>query len=1414
MANTKEYKIVINGVQESIDAVKSLNEQLKSLEDRIKALESKSIGVKATTSTGGGSKSSSTGSLSEEEKLQKQINQLEEKRIAYSKEIYQNYLAAKDVLSETVKDQKSIAANERLQANAYSNTIQGMKQELADIKASIQTVDLGDTDQLDKMVKRANELNEALKKIEQSYGQFGRNVGNYQSAFNGLDKVRITIGGATREFGSAREAIKTLNSELKTMAINGQQDTEAFKELRQAVMQLESAANDAKKPMDDIMDIMEGLAAVASVTNGLSAFFGVDDSEIQRSIQKLVALQNVLKGIQVISKQMETGEGIGGFLSLGNALTDRLVARITGARLGMNGLAASTRGATLAVKGLSVALKGIGIGVLLVLLEKAIPVIESWAEEITKSADKVKMLDEYEKALNNTFETRKDLLSSSYLKGEISDEEFLSNQYSLQNNFLSAQINLLKERLELLRNKGQDFGVYLGLYGSDSETDYSGGKLTGSTNVRSYNPLFSLEETMPTLKISIETVEELDEAIRKCQDALKENKDYFSKWGEGISDWFSSLFTTVDDTEDALARLGQIRIGDLVARFEELNKKFKDQEISAQEYGKELAKLKAEMNDNEILQSVLANLDRYIPDEAAVRAINNIINAIFNLEDSFNMSSPEQIRHWAQVRIDAMAEGIGKSKAQIDADEKYEIAQYGKTQEQIDLIRAKYNRKRLEAQERYNKEMKSKAEQGARELENVIRETNALRIELMSEGFEKELAKLEEEKRQRVKKAQELGISVAAVIELYQKKIDDLRKDWAYRTEQTYLDMWNRIYRINHNNARLNFESQLRELEYEYQQLRDKLAEKYNDSNLEYSEQNISISKRPKRGKDADSENASDFKYKVLIENDEEYTKRLREEYKTRTEDRKKYYAETESLDIEEENKRYANSQESLKENMNNELRTLKNGYKREDHELEEHYKKGLISSEKYNEGVERLNKEREEQEALIQQNYYTKSEEEERKHNEKIGQIKQTSEESILNNYRSFIEKLSSVDTSNPIINGAGFISISATKHRNKQLIDAYRELQTGISGEITRLKQKLDTTDITEQQRKEIQRLIALYNELMTRLGQSSKKIEDDTKEAVDKSTAQIIGYVQEVVNSFQTIMQAVWQAQDYAFEKEQDELDKLNNELDKKLDEQQDIVEKHKDAIDSIEEELSNARGERRQHLIDQLNAEMQAQRAAAAQEKKIQREKEAAQKKQDELELKRKKAQYNRDKIQAIVNGAMAVTMAAMNSWPVPAIPMMALAAATTAAQIAIISSNKPYAKGGVLEGPSHKQGGIPVGNTGIEVEGKEYVIRKKSTTPNVELLDMINGSERKLTLDDFINFYSSGKLKKNISSMSPKTAFADGGVIPTISNDIDINDRLISAMEAYAERPVVVSVVDINNRQNAVKNVQVLAGLSD
>ena len=256
MADKKVYSIVINGVQESANAVESLNKQLSELENRIKALEKSSVKINASSSGGGSTSSGSKSSLNEEEKLARQIEQIDAKREAYSKEIYQNYLAAKDVLDETVKDQKQISAQERLQANNYTNTMAGMKQELKDLKTVMNGTDLGD-DAFKQMSQRAGELTNKLKEIEQAYGQFGRDVGNYDRIGQGLDKITIEVGGVAREFGSAREAAKTFKNELTALEIQGKGNTEEAKELRKAYYQLSSAMDDAtksSKAMDEAMD--------------------------------------------------------------------------------------------------------------------------------------------------------------------------------------------------------------------------------------------------------------------------------------------------------------------------------------------------------------------------------------------------------------------------------------------------------------------------------------------------------------------------------------------------------------------------------------------------------------------------------------------------------------------------------------------------------------------------------------------------------------------------------------------------------------------------------------------------------------------------------------------------------------------------------------------------------------------------------------------------------------------------------------------------------------------------------------------------------------------------------------------------------------------------------------------------------
>lgn len=92
-----------------------------------------------------------------------------------------------------------------------------------------------------------------------------------------------------------------------------------------------------------------------------------------------------------------------------------------------------------------------------------------------------------------------------------------------------------------------------------------------------------------------------------------------------------------------------------------------------------------------------------------------------------------------------------------------------------------------------------------------------------------------------------------------------------------------------------------------------------------------------------------------------------------------------------------------------------------------------------------------------------------------------------------------------------------------------------------------------------------------------------------------------------------------------------------------------------------------------------------------------------------------------------------------------------------------------------------------------------------------MLEYINTKKRKVSLDDMIEFYSSGKsIKRNIGVT--RTKFADGGQIPYMRNDFDVNSKLLTAFEEYSNRPVQVSVVDIIDRSDRVREVQTIAGL--
>ena len=1373
MANTKEYKIVINGITESVKAVESLNKELSTLESRIKALDGKSVGVKTS---GGGSTTSSKGSLSEEEKIAKQIEQIDAKRVAYSKEIYQNYLAAKDVLKETVKDQNAIAASERLQAKSYSNTIMGMKQELADIKSAMQTVDLGDTDQLDKMVKRANELNEALKKIEQSYGQFGRNVGNYQSAFDGIGKVAIDVNGVTREFNSAREASRTLNEELKAMAINGKSNTKEFKGLQQVVMELESTIKDVKSPLDNMMDAMESITAIANVGQGIRGLFGVDDAEMQKSIKNLVALQNVLKGIETINKQMKTGEGIGGWLKPFNTQIDGAIAKLTALQTSMNATTVSAKAMAIGIKTATLALKafkaalsfGISIAIDLLL------------EQVLEFIDGLKELDTATKASTDAMNDG----AKAYAQASAKISGYQAK--------LKAFNGTKAEEKKLVEEINGEMGTSIGQYDSVSKLQDA---LT--TKGEAYAKVMMLQARAQAL-LNVYT-----ENYVKLIAAQKNAAEGGSEWKEWLP-WNWGGKSAQEKADDAVKEIEQ------------------DGERILDEYNNIMTEIDKISRDNKLFD--------YSPQ--IEKNANKAKKTLEKAEDELT-----------RLRIRAMKEGLNKVLKQLEEERKAELKKIESNDREAGekrlAINEYYNRKILEARQEY-------AEKTERLYKNLINSIRGYEIknqntiidiinkqtevqktnldEAFSRLFDQGMSSYGIQGKNKLSPETQLNFKIISTgkdefIKDMKELVDLSRKaQVAQNAYNAVLQKGEIIEKDLSKSQKAYFDSCVERAkataeatEKAYSEMEKALVDKYNA-------QAVVVAKEQLIQENYSKNLSTIFEQRYTIY--ENYWDNVLLSANKSAEELAKQTIAKEKLE-------YEQRKDNAFEYYNEQLQITNDYWDTQSDNLHTWYEKGEISESEYFSELEKLEKEYEDAQKKLEDNYEAEKILLKKQHAENEKKIEQDKVKSIQNinkeyfefrlqELRDFQTAISNLESKQPVYNFFGTTNFKQTNENNRNLLDSYKTLADQIVGLKQQLQAKLNAKEISFDDFQNANRELDSFVE---NVGQKMDEVK--YKLSIGGQIQQFVQdmqqYIQAAVQSFDQIMNAVWDAQDAQFEKEQELLDKMNEELDKKLDEQQEIVQKHKDAVDSIEDELANARGERRQHLIDQINAEMAAQRAAQKQEQKIAKEKEAAQKKQDALDKKRKKAEYQRNMLQAIVNGALAVTMAAVNAWPMPAIAMMALAGAATAAQIAIMASNKPYAKGGQLDGGvavgnRHRDGGIKVLGGRAEIEGGEFITNRLTTQKNIDLLDYINSKKKRIDINDMIDFYSSGRVKKNISAISPKTKFADGGTIPTISNDYAFDDRLITAFEDYSNRPVYVSVVDINNRQDAVRNVQVLAGI--
>ena len=185
---------------------------------------------------------------------------------------------------------------------------------------------------------------------------------------------------------------------------------------------------------------------------------------------------------------------------------------------------------------------------------------------------------------------------------------------------------------------------------------------------------------------------------------------------------------------------------------------------------------------------------------------------------------------------------------------------------------------------------------------------------------------------------------------------------------------------------------------------------------------------------------------------------------------------------------------------------------------------------------------------------------------------------------------------------------------------------------------------------------------------------------------------------------------------------------------------------------------------------------------------------------------KRADVNNARLDGLESAAQSYLQAFQNYEPVTAAIVgsigAAIAIASASGQISAINQRKfvgrKFADGGVVNGPSHEQGGVPFsvqGQGGYEMEGGEYIVNKRSTSMYRGLLEQINSSAKP------VNYSSPVK-------------FANGGVVNNISNVSQQSNESVDYLKAIAEattstaigisKPVRAFVADKDLRSNSTE----------
>ena len=887
---------------------------------------------------------------------------------------------------------------------------------------------------------------------------------------------------------------------------------------------------------------------------------------------------------------------------------------------------------------------------------------------------------------------------------------------------------------------------------------------------------------------------------------------------------------------DAVEQLGddtKAILGDMQNEINKIN--FNNPEQAVKDFKR--------ITDNELYKSAIANMHKLFPEEEWAKTLDKMYT-IFSqrvadmegragdLAIAMKQANKQLAKQTELSNINAIADPKKReaaldnyNKKQRQEEIKNSLADEKHKQEALTALDKEYKQKAIDRQKSYakisHKSATSSAKKTGDDLEKIMKQIRDNQIAIMKDGLDKEIKLLENARDDELKAAKKVGKKRAELIQSIQDKYNFLiqkkREEWFKKHRKTIEAFNKEILKITQDAA-----NELANVQ-EQSQL--------NKINREIDENEVTHTSKKR-----------DITYDTTINETEtfESNKRLLQAQKKYHQDslqeEKEYLSQKSDLRIAESQQNMQNLLNEEERNYKAQIDANKEAQKAKWEEVYEWNKQGIISEEEAMQMQQQV--------AVEYQNAALDLED---AHQAKIAEIRKNAatEQKIIQE-----ETIQEQQDAQNEANNKRLSSIQEMYNEIAEISESEQRKNTNRTTGLFNLgKERKRLQDVKQSYEDTIKEIEQMYDDLKTQFEngeisfemfeEGKKQLDDLKKDAVKSAedtqdalsdlfqtwgkslanwTQQIGSQMQSLYSQFNEIMNLKYDMEEEALDREQEQLDRESEMVEKAYDKQAEIVQRYKDRINESEDELKTARGERRLALIDGLAkqregylAETEALAKQQQEKEKIAKKEEALKKKQDALEKKRKQQQKQQSLINSIINTALGVTQA-LGAFPPPASFILAAAVgALGAVETAMIASQK-YANGGVLDGPSHSQGGIKIPTKkGIsEVEGNEFITNKKTTSHNTEMLYYINSIKRKITKEDMDKFFD-GNGKVRISA-SHSLKYAQGGVIPEMT-DWNLKNE-IQPQQPQPEIRVVAQIVDIANALDNYNKIQTLAGLAD